>query len=281
MKLKKRTQLSSHSGESKPGGGATGARATAQKAVALILAAGSGERLGYLSDDRSLVAKALVPCAGRPLLAWSLLAFSDSTVSAAVIAAPADALDSVRDVVADHCPDGFSVIVTAGGDSRSRSVQLALAAAGAIGQFGIVAVHDAARPLVQAAAIDAGIRLVIGDERLAGAILAAPVADTIKQVGSDRQIERTLERSLLWAAQTPQIFRIERLAEALDVNDQRLEDATDDASLVEAAGGNVVVLDSDGPNFKVTTSGDLRLAEQLLAARLSDSPASRRVLPAG
>lgn len=275
MKLKKRTQLSSHSGESKPGEGATGARATAQKAVALIPAAGSGERLGYLSDDRSLIAKALVPCAGKPLLAWSLLAFADSTVSAAIIAAPADALDSVRDVVADHCPDGFPVIVTAGGDSRSRSVQLALAAAGAIGQFGIVAVHDAARPLVQAAAIDACIRLVIGDERLAGAILAAPVADTIKQVGADGQIERTLERSPLWAAQTPQIFRAEWLADALEVDDRRMQDATDDASLVEAAGGDVAVLDPGGPNFKVTTAGDLHLAEQLLAARLSDSPASR------
>ena len=98
-----------------------------------------------------------------------------------------------------------------------------------------------------------------------GAIAAAPVTDTIKHTDGAGRVVSTLERSALWAVQTPQVFRADALRRALDVDPQSLAGATDDASLVEAAGGRVEVVESRTENFKVTTPLDLRMAEAVLA----------------
>jgi len=98
-------------------------------------------------------------------------------------------------------------------------------------------------------------------------VAAAPVSDTIKEAGPDRRVVRTLERSKLWAIQTPQVFRADVLRRALDVPDEVLAAATDDASLVEAAGGSVCVVEAPADNLKVTRPLDLELAEALLRAR--------------
>jgi 2-C-methyl-D-erythritol 4-phosphate cytidylyltransferase len=90
------------------------------------------------------------------------------------------------------------------------------------------------------------------------------MADTVKEAGPDHVVQRTLDRSRLWAIQTPQAFRIAALRHALDVDDEVLAAATDDAWLVERAGGRVVVLPSSPANFKVTTPHDLQVAELLL-----------------
>ena len=97
-------------------------------------------------------------------------------------------------------------------------------------------------------------------------IAAAPVSDTVKEVGSDgRTVVRTLERAGLWAIQTPQVFRRKALERALfDADDELLRAATDDAWLVERAGGTVRIVEADVENVKVTTPTDLRLAELLL-----------------
>ena len=99
-----------------------------------------------------------------------------------------------------------------------------------------------------------------------GAIAAAPVTDTVKEAAADGRVTRTLDRSLLWAVQTPQVFRADVLRKALDVDAAVLAAATDDASLVEAAGGSVRVVEAPPENFKVTTPGDLARAEALLDA---------------
>jgi len=149
-----------------------------------------------------------------------------------------------------------------GGAQRSHSVRAALAAAG---EASVVLVHDAARPLLTPqiardclAALDA-----FGCE---GAIAAAPVTDTIKEA-EGQQVVRTLDRSRLWAVQTPQAFRREALQRALAQDDRVLAGATDDASLVEAAGGTVRVVAAPRENLKVTTPVDLRVAELLLRER--------------
>jgi len=97
-----------------------------------------------------------------------------------------------------------------------------------------------------------------------GAVAAAPVTDTIKETYSDGTVVRTLARSRLWAVQTPQVFRAETLRRALDVDDDVLAAATDDASLVEAAGGTVRVVEAPPENIKVTTAADLARAEAAL-----------------
>jgi 2-C-methyl-D-erythritol 4-phosphate cytidylyltransferase len=219
-------------------------------AVALIVAAGRGERLG---SDRP---KALVTVAGRPMLQWSvdaLLGVAD--VHRIVVALPADALA--------QAPAG--ALAVAGGAVRSESVRAALRA---VPDGDPVIVHDAARPLAQPE-LFAGALAELERSGADAVVAAAPVADTIKQVGADgRSVQRTLDRSCLWTVQTPQVFRrvaLER--ELLRASPELLAAATDDAWLIERAGGSVRVLPAPAENFKITTPLDLRLAELLLAER--------------
>ena len=209
--------------------------------VGILPAAGSGERLGGSGP------KAFALCGGRPLLDWSL-----------------DVLESVCDRVVVAVPAGYEdgVDRVVGGTSRSASVRAALAAAP---EAGVAVVHDAARPLVSRELVERCIAAL--SDGFAGAVAAAPVSDTIKEAGPDRRVVRTLERSKLWAIQTPQVFRADVLRRALDVPDEVLAAATDDASLVEAAGGSVCVVEAPADNLKVTRPVDLELAEALLRAR--------------
>lgn len=215
------------------------------RAVALLVAAGSGERLGA---DRP---KAFVVLAGIELYRWSLAALD--AFDEVVVAAPAGHVDAIE--------SSDRVTAVPGGATRSASVRAALAAAG---PSDAVVVHDAARPLAGPELFE---RCVAALEHADGAVAAAPVADTIKEAGPDRRVTATLDRSRLWAIQTPQAFRRAALERALDVDEDILAQATDDAWLVERAGGSVVVVEAGPENFKITTPHDLRVAERLLAER--------------
>ncbi|HSK49984.1 MAG TPA: 2-C-methyl-D-erythritol 4-phosphate cytidylyltransferase, partial [Solirubrobacterales bacterium] len=131
-------------------------------------------------------------------------------------------------------------------------------------------VHDAARPLLTPALLEGIVATLEADPGAAGAIAAAPVTDTIKRVGPSFVIEDTEDRSRLWAAQTPQVFRTAALRDALDVEPAIHDAATDEAMLVEAAGGRVLIHPSSPRNFKVTTPLDLELAALLLAQQGPD-----------
>ena len=210
--------------------------------VGIVPAAGRGERLG--SD----MPKAFAPCAGRPLLEWSL-----------------DVLEAVCDRVVVAVPPGEPLGPgrVLGGEHRSESVRAALSAAP---EARVAVVHDAARPLVTRELVEACIAAVEGGD-FDGAVAAAPVSDTVKEAGADGRVMRTLDRSRLWSAQTPQAFRADVLRRALDANPDAVAAATDDASLVEAIGGTVRIVEAPPENIKVTRELDLRLAEQLLRAR--------------
>ena len=216
-------------------------------AVALVVAAGRGERLG------STVPKAFALLAGRPMVDWSIDALRAVTAIEEIVVALPPGMDA---------PDG--TIGVAGGTQRSHSVQAALAAARA---DDLVVVHDAARPLVSSALVAACLAALHDAD---AAIAAAPVTDTIKECDGGRVI-RTLDRSRLWAVQTPQAFRRDALERALDQADEVLGAATDDAALVEALGGTVRLVPASPENLKVTTPLDLRVAELLLRER----PAAR------
>ena len=149
-----------------------------------------------------------------------------------------------------------------GGAQRSLSVLAALNAAAG----DPVIVHDAARPLVRAQDFRAALD-ELERHGCDAVIAAAPVADTIKQVGADGVVARTLDRSALWAVQTPQVFRRAALERALGAPDDVLAAATDDAWLVEREGGTVRVIASPPENLKVTTPGDLQVAELALRER--------------
>jgi 2-C-methyl-D-erythritol 4-phosphate cytidylyltransferase len=214
-------------------------------AVALLVAAGRGERLGTAGP------KAFVMLGGRPMVQWSIDALAAvDEVERIVVALPPGV----------HAPAG--TIGVPGGAQRSQSVRAALRAAG---DGDVVLVHDAARPLVTAR-IAQDCLDVLAAHDCDGAIAAAPVTDTIKESHGE-EVVRTLDRSRLWAAQTPQVFNREALDRALSGDDAALAAATDDASLVEAAGGTVRLVPAPRHNLKVTTAFDLQLAELLLADR--------------
>lgn len=196
-----------------------------------------------------------------PLACWCLRAFAASrTVGRAVVAAPPGRERELAGLV----PAGLEAEIVAGGDSRSESVAAALARA----DSEIVAVHDAARPLVRAELIDALVARLAAAPDAAGVIAAAPLRDTIKRVGeAGGEIVATEPRERLWAAQTPQVFRAEELRAALDAPPERLAAATDDSMLVEAAGGRVLIEPAPVENIKLTTRADLRLVEALLRER--------------
>ncbi len=255
--------------------GATG------QAAAIIVGAGSGERLGTPGP------KALVELAGRPLLAWSVEAFSRArSVEDAVIVAPPGRVQEMADAARDGLlaagvePEStewssLRFAVVPGGDTRSASVASGLA--GIADQAKLVVIHDAARPLVAAELIDELVAQLVARIEAAGVIAAAPLTDTVKRAREPRPtrgdvaqgepiVAETVSRAHLWAAQTPQVFRARDLRAAVGTETQ-LAGATDEAMLVEQAGGVVLIHPSGPENLKVTTPHDLRLAELLLAER--------------
>jgi 2-C-methyl-D-erythritol 4-phosphate cytidylyltransferase len=211
---------------------------------AIVVAGGSGSRFG------DPVPKQFLDLAGRPLLDWALAAASAACdgVIAVVPAAHVDAVGSGR------------VIAVAGGATRSASVRAGLAAVPADAE--VVVVHDAARPLAQAelfervvAAVRAGVD---------GAVPGVTVPDTIKRVDpTGGRVVETLDRPTLRAIQTPQAFS----AAVLRAAHEGGADATDDAALVEAGGGTVVVVEGDVANLKITGPDDLARARTLVARR--------------
>jgi 2-C-methyl-D-erythritol 4-phosphate cytidylyltransferase len=126
-------------------------------------------------------------------------------------------------------------------------------------------VHDAARPLVTRELVEECVAAV--RDGWEAAIAAAPMTDTVKEADETGRVVRTLDRSLLWRIQTPQAFDAGILRRALDVPDEVLAAATDDASLVEGLGGSVRVVQAPGDNIKVTGAVDLEVAAALLRAR--------------
>jgi len=208
--------------------------------VGCVAAGGSGERLGASGP------KAFAVLAGRPMLEWSL-----------------DVLREVCDRVVVAVPAGYEEGAdrVAGGTSRSSSVRNALAAAP---EATVAVVHDAARPLLDAALARKCITSLEGFD---GAIAAARVTDTVKEASADGSVVRSLDRESLWAVQTPQVFRADVLRQTLSADEEILAAATDDASLVERGGGAVRVVEAPGSNMKVTTQLDLRIAEAILTER--------------
>jgi 2-C-methyl-D-erythritol 4-phosphate cytidylyltransferase len=226
------------------------------RVAALVLGAGRGERLGHA------LPKAFVPLAGRPLLAYALEAMAASPeIDLVVPVVPADARERFAEV--ETAPGAAQKIgaPVVGGAERQDSVAAGLAALPA--DIGLVAVHDAARPLVRAEDVT---RVVAEARRCGAALLAVPVGDTIKRVRDGRVVE-TPPRAECWAAQTPQVFRVELLREALAKAAAEGRIGTDCAQLVEALGVAVAVVEGDPGNVKVTRAEDLVRVERTLEER--------------
>jgi 2-C-methyl-D-erythritol 4-phosphate cytidylyltransferase len=221
------------------------------KASAIIVAAGSGSRLGRSEP------KAFVKLAGRTMLSWSLKSIAQvKAIEEVVIAVPAGREAAARREAASL---SIPVKITPGGAERQDSVQIALALTSA--QSELVVIHDAARPLANAQIFEACLAAA---HRAGGAIAAIPVADSLKRVDAGGAISATVPRADLWQAQTPQAFRRTLIVAAHDRAMREHLAATDDADLAERIGTRVEVVESITPNLKITTEADLELATALL-----------------
>jgi 2-C-methyl-D-erythritol 4-phosphate cytidylyltransferase len=211
------------------------------------------------------VPKQFLALGGLPLVVHSLRALqASSVIDAVILAVPETDIGYCQsDIVHSH---GFTKVtrVVAGGIERQDSVRHALAQVGE--ETEIVVVHDAVRPFVTGRMLE---EVVAAARANGAAIIALPMRDTVKQVGADRVIERTVDRRPLWLAQTPQAFRREWLYEAHRKAHLEGVRATDDAYLIEWFGRPVSVVEGSGENIKVTRPEDLIIGEAILASRRS------------
>ena len=209
---------------------------------AIVVAAGSGARFGR--------AKQYAPLAGRSVLSWSVAAARTACAGVVVVVPAGDEL--AAEVVAVEAD-----VVVVGGATRSDSVRSGLGAVPPDAE--VIVVHDAARPLASPELFEAVIDAVRAGADAASCAL--PVTDTIKRVAGGR-VAGTVERAGLVAVQTPQGFA----AACLRAAHVGAPQATDDAALVEAGGGNVVIVPGDRRNLKLTDRADLALAEFLVSS---------------
>lgn len=227
---------------------------------AIIVAAGYGRRLG------GGVPKALRPLGGEPLLVYSLRVFLKvPEISQVIVVAPVLEYAQFEAVARLGAPSDKRVEVVLGGKERFDSVVAGLGVVDVASEY--VAVHDAARPFVTRAQVEA----CLAAARVHGAaILAVPVTDTIKWV-EEGLVRRTLDRSCLWHAQTPQASRTDWIRAAVEHAVRTGLQATDEASLLEAAGYPVHVTPGDEANRKLTLPADFEWAEWRLSCTRSGS----------
>lgn len=219
------------------------------RTAAILLAAGSGTRMQGAVED-----KVLAPLAGRPVFSWSASAFMQSAIADLYVIVYRDQRQMME--LSAYAPTP-SVLVH-GGRERQDSVTAALAALPA--DIEHVFIHDCARPLIRAEQL-VGLHKIVRKEQ--AVVLAHRVTDTIKEHRDDAKL-RTLDRSRLWAMETPQVFSRDLICRAYAKVEAKKLRITDDAQAVEALGHPIALLENTSPNPKLTTPADLPYLEFLL-----------------
>lgn len=234
------------------------------KVSGIIVAAGKGRRMGLGKN------KAFLDLNGKPLLIHTLSRWQQfNCITELTVVVGKEDLNLVQELVKQHGLSKVSQVVT-GGKERQESVFLGLQAAGK-SKPDIVLIHDGARPFVTEEHVG---QLVDAVQQHEAGVLAVPVKDTIK-VATNGLIEKTLERSRLWAAQTPQGFRYGLIMEAHQQARRENREATDDAALVEAMGRAVYIVPGSEYNIKLTTPEDIELARSILKRSEEHDDANR------
>ena len=223
---------------------------------AIIVAAGGSKRMGTADS------KQFIPLLERPVIEYTLGAFQKCGLIKEIVVVSRDQDAQRIKEIADN--NGFSKLksVVSGGDSRAHSVQNGIAAASKKAEY--YAIHDGARPLITVEEIE---RVCDAAFETGAATLGTPVTDTIKIVDGSDMIESTPLRSQLRAVQTPQVFESELYSFALDNAEDSLDGFTDDCSLIENMGGEVMVVEGNKENIKLTTPIDIIIAESILKSR--------------
>lgn len=228
------------------------------KTVAVIPGAGLGERMG---PGR---AKQFMEFRGKPVLALTLEKFQACPViDAIVLVVPLEDVEFCeREIVEKYDLNKVKRLI-AGGRRRQDSVRLGIEATG--GEYGLVMIHDGVRPFIEISLIE---KVVSAARRDRAVIAALPAGETVKEVGEDGHVIRTLDRRWIWMAQTPQAFRYEDIMEAHQrALREGWDEATDDAALAEKTGIQVRVVRGSEYNIKITTPRDLEIVRYLMEKR--------------
>lgn len=227
------------------------------KVGAVIAAAGSGTRMGPDYPE----GKQLITVGDYPVLAYTLNAFEQaSSINEVVVAAREEDIVPISELVKDFGFNKVKVIIR-GGDTRQQSVSIAITQLSENIEY--VAIHDGARPFVRPERIDQTVAAAV---QHGAAVLGVRLVDTVKKANHEGIITGTVDRNLLWAVQTPQVFRLQDYKVALAVAAANGKDYTDDSQLFESRGRPVRMVEGDRDNIKITTPDDLLLAE-LIAER--------------
>lgn len=227
-------------------------------AAAIVVAGGVGSRFGRRGG------KQLALVAGEPLFAHALRVLDRCGVFAAIVLVANPEQLAEQTAALEALGLSTPCAAVAGGATRIGSVRCGLAALPVTVET--VVVHDGARPLLGAATVSATLAELASHPEAQGVIAALPAFDTVKRVDASGRIVRTEDRAALWLAQTPQTFRAAALRAAYELAERDGFTGTDDASVVEHAGGTVRVVPGARDNIKVTVPGDLELVAALLAA---------------
>lgn len=222
------------------------------RVVAIVPAAGSGKRLGTGQK------KPFVLLAGKPLITYALKALNSSKyIDQIYVAASPDSVGRLKDIVSEY---GIRKVVkvVAGATTRTGSVKNCFDLVSPL--CDIVLIHDGARPFPGDSDI---MKSVLLAGKFGGCVTAIPMTDTVKFADKGLFVKKTIDRSSLWRAQTPQAFRYGILKKALNaVTD--ISSVTDDASMLERLGKKIKILKGSPRNIKVTTKEDLKMAEVLI-----------------
>ena len=223
----------------------------------VILAGGFGSRLSEYTD---YIPKPMLKIGGKPILWHTIYAFSKvDIVEQIIISTSQNWIDQVEQLCLSIPNKKIKYQVILGGSKRQYSIQNGLNHL--LDDIGMVGVHDAVRPFISTSLIIETTQMAI---KFGGAIVGVPAKDTIKKVDHSKCIQDTPDRSNLWQAQTPQIFKKNLIINAYNsaINDNFI--GTDDASLVERVGGKVKIVEGNRSNLKITYPVDLKIAEMIL-----------------
>jgi len=222
-------------------------------ATAIIPAGGAGHRMGLN------IPKQFYRLAGRPVLVHTLEAFHKvKAISDIIVVVPKDHISSTKEMVKEYDLNKVSAVI-AGGKLRQDSVKAGLSQTPSNTEY--VVVHDGARPLVSPSLIQSCLEAA---QESGAAMAAIPVKDTLKEVDGDKNILRTVDRSALWQAQTPQVAHTEQLKEAFAVAERTSFIGTDEASFLELISQPMRVVEGSEKNIKITRPEDLLIAEAIL-----------------
>lgn len=222
----------------------------------IVPAAGKSERFGGMEK------KTFAKLDGRPIFLRSIEHFINrSDVCQTILAVAPEDVGAMKSQYGANIAF-MGVKLLEGGAQRRDTVALALSQVSEDAEY--VAIHDAARPCVTEAMINAVFAEAV---KCGAAILASPITATIKRVGESMAIDETTSREGLYEAQTPQVFKKSILLDAYKKLDPQIQDITDDAQIVELAGHTVTVVISDSTNLKITTKADITLARAIIKSR--------------